>query len=129
MEDIDSDDELFASLSVVRPSSSSVDSGAVKRQRVDALERAGWRDGGPLEPLYAEAQQAEAAAAAAAAAAEAAAAEEPPAPVEAPAEAPVEVTKKKLSFNRKEKRSRSMRGENDFVQEQKRILRRQTDGF
>lgn len=34
-----------------------------------------------------------------------------------------------LTFNERERRSRTKRGENDFNQEQKRILRQQTDGF
>lgn len=34
-----------------------------------------------------------------------------------------------MTFNEREKRSRTMRGENDWNQEQKRILRQQTDGF
>lgn len=33
------------------------------------------------------------------------------------------------TFNEKEKRSRSARGDNDYVQEEKRILRQATDGY
>lgn len=35
----------------------------------------------------------------------------------------------KESFNSKEKRSRTKRGDNDYVQEEKRILRQATDGY
>ena len=34
-----------------------------------------------------------------------------------------------MTFNSKEKRSRAARGDNDYVQEEKRILRQATDGY
>ena len=36
---------------------------------------------------------------------------------------------KPVTFNSKEKRSRAARGDNDYVQEEKRILRQATDGY
>lgn len=128
------------------------------RLDVEALERAGWKDDrGAIEDSYAQKEadalqkkrNVEAAKAAVARMPVVGEDREQDRPVEA-AETAKHITVRevsgrrrasqsmlaprrkdgtRLTFNERERRSRTKRGENDFNQEQKRILRQKTDGF
>ncbi|KAJ1458728.1 hypothetical protein M885DRAFT_586079 [Pelagophyceae sp. CCMP2097] len=149
--DSDSDD-LEALNSNFRLDPWPAETGKKKKRRLDinAIQKAGWQAVEGLENDFAEKETmraaekraendraveaqraAEAESEAARAAADEEAQDDTPAGSTASAgskEADLE-KKKHRSYNQKETRSRKMRGENDYVQEEKRLLRQGTDGY